>query len=539
MHSSLPRRRGGRPVDRDPVARVPVGDGVRARLDSGPTRLPTRPGFGLRTTPGQGRAAHGGRLGPRPRHPPTGRRRILRSARPAFGFDARDPGTRRRVPIRHGQRREHARLRHSRERRTRRPDADALEARAGKRPPHGTGVLVVVRRPDRSVSRARRNGQPRRSSVVAPSPRSIPSTPRSASAAELDDLRRRIVAQPDQWVGQERLTPASTPVLGTDRIEPRPTVLRSFVVPCGDSYVAMPGGLARTGLRRCRRTDHEPNGRHLEGHLGAGKRLGTTDRVLTVRAVPCRSGNRRGLYRARAAENLFWFGRYAERAEATVRLIRAVTTRCDEFLNVETGPGPASITVLLEALTHITGTYPGFVGDDTGLARRSDDELIALVVDDRRRGTVAHAVRHMFDALDVVRDQLSVDTWLVVGSLQRELQRLEGGQRGDCRRRCRGTRRCSDGRAERTAPGAAVAVRSGKRVDGAEISVGTSWSRSTHRTWRPRRDARRVDVGDRAQRTGREPRRRVRSDRRREHHHLASPIPDRAPFVRPPSSCCW
>ena len=102
-----------------------------------------------------------------------------------------------------------------------------------------------------------------------------------------------------------------------------------------------------------------------------------------------------------------------------MRLIRTVTTRRDEFLNTATGPGPASLTVVLEAFTQITGTYPGFVGDDAAaLFDDPTDELFALVVDDARPGTVAHAVRHMFDALDVVRDQLSVDTWLVVGSLQ-------------------------------------------------------------------------------------------------------------------------
>ena len=53
---------------------------------------------------------------------------------------------------------------------------------------------------------------------------------------------------------------------------------------------------------------------------------------------------------ARAAEHLFWLGRYAERAEATVRLIRTINARRDEFDQAPPGPGPASLTVLLEAL---------------------------------------------------------------------------------------------------------------------------------------------------------------------------------------------
>ncbi len=245
------------------------------------------------------------------------------------------------------------------------------------------------------------------------------------STDELNDLRRRIEAHPHQWVGQERLTPASTPVLQAGRVEPRPAVLRTFAVAGGGSYVALRGGLGRTasGAKDAPITNRTGASSKDIWILGSESQsqfeFWPSDHVVPTNAPT-------DALPARAAEHLFWLGRYAERAEATVRLIRTVTARCDEFVNTPTGPGPASLKVVLEALTRVTGTYPGFVGDDA--AALFDDptgELYSLVVDERRPGTVAHAVRHMFDALDVVRDQLSVDTWLVVGSLQRELERLD------------------------------------------------------------------------------------------------------------------
>ncbi len=245
------------------------------------------------------------------------------------------------------------------------------------------------------------------------------------STAELDELRRRIEAHPDQWVGQQRLTPGSTPVLNADGVEPRPAVLRSFAVAGGGSYIALHGGLGRTASG--------------EADAPITNRTGASSKDIWVLGSESQSqfefwpsGDAMAAHAstdalpARAAEHLFWLGRYAERAEATVRLIRTVTARCDEFVNTATGPGPASLTVVLESLTRVTGTYPGFVGDDAAaLFADPTGELFSLVVDERRPGTVAHAVRHLFDALDVVRDRLSVDTWLVVGSLQRELERLE------------------------------------------------------------------------------------------------------------------
>lgn len=245
-----------------------------------------------------------------------------------------------------------------------------------------------------------------------------------ASAADLDELRRRILARPDQWVGQERVTPASTPVLTATGIEPRPTVVRSFVVAGGSSYVAMAGGLARTAS-----ADHVP----ITNRAGATSKdiwvLGADDdrRHDPVARRPERATREPvGVLPARAAENFFWLGRYAERAESTIRLMRTIASRRDEFLAAETGHGPAALAVMLEALTRVTGTFPGFVGDDAEMLFADPAaELLALVVDDERPGTVAHAIGRMFAALDVIRDQLSVDTWLVVGSLQRELERLE------------------------------------------------------------------------------------------------------------------
>jgi uncharacterized circularly permuted ATP-grasp superfamily protein/uncharacterized alpha-E superfamily protein len=252
-----------------------------------------------------------------------------------------------------------------------------------------------------------------------------------ASAAQIEHVRRRILARPDQWVGQERFTPGSAPMLSTRGIEPRATVLRTFAVAHGDSYIAMPGGLARTATG-------DP-GSAIASQAGAGSKdtwVLSADGAGTAEFWPEEPDRPAAVpvdtLPARAAEHLFWLGRYAERAEATVRLIRMINARRNEFENTTQGPGPASLTVLLEALTRITGTYPGFVGDDAAaLLADPADELLSLVVDEQRPGTVAHAIHHMFEAIDVVRDQMSVDTWLVVGSLVGSLERLADDGHGD------------------------------------------------------------------------------------------------------------
>ena len=54
-------------------------------------------------------------------------------------------------------------------------------------------------------------------------------------------------------------------------------------------------------------------------------------------------------------------------------------------------------------------------------AGRPGDELQALIGDAGRPGTLAHSVRALLDCAYAVRDQLSGDTWLIVGPLERAI----------------------------------------------------------------------------------------------------------------------
>jgi uncharacterized circularly permuted ATP-grasp superfamily protein/uncharacterized alpha-E superfamily protein len=247
------------------------------------------------------------------------------------------------------------------------------------------------------------------------------------SAAELDQCKRRIEAQPLAWVGQEPLTMASAPTLTPAGLAPRRSVLRAFAVPRNDSYAVMPGGLTRVAP--------DGAGGRISSQAGAiskdtwvlasePERLTgfwlhsgpTVQRIDPMASIP-----------SRAAENLWWLGRYAERAEAITRLLRVAYDRRNDFQGSANPAGIESLRALLVAITRTTTTYPGFVGD--GAEQRLESpgrELLDLVVDDQRAGTLAHSVRALLDSAYAVRDQLSADTWLVVGALDREILELHG-----------------------------------------------------------------------------------------------------------------
>jgi len=249
------------------------------------------------------------------------------------------------------------------------------------------------------------------------------------SSARLDELRRQIQARPHGWVGQTPLALASAPTLSTRGLEPRRTLLRAYLVARGESYMAMPGGLTRAAP--------SSDGFVISNQTGAVSKdtwvlasepetpfsywLRSGPAVTAVEPAASMS--------PRAAENLFWLGRYAERAEGVVRLVRVISDRRNEFEHGTNPAGTACVRVLLAALTHMTTTYPGFVGHGADVRLESPgDELRSLLLDEQRHGSLAHAGRHLLDCAHAVRDQLSVDTWMVIGALSRELLDLGSQQ---------------------------------------------------------------------------------------------------------------
>ena len=248
-------------------------------------------------------------------------------------------------------------------------------------------------------------------------------------SAQLDDLRRRIEARPHAWVGQTPLNLASAPTLSVHGLESRRTVLRAFLVARGESYMAMPGGLTRAAP--------SSDGILISNQTGAVSK--DTWVLASEPETPISYWLRSGPAVAavepaasmtpRAAENLFWLGRYAERAEGLARLVRVVNDRRNEFEHGANPAGTACVRVLLAALTHMTTTYPGFVGDGAGGRLESPgDELRSLLLDEQRPGSLAHAGRHLLDCAHAVRDQLSVDTWMMIGVLSHELLDLGNHQ---------------------------------------------------------------------------------------------------------------
>lgn len=149
------------------------------------------------------------------------------------------------------------------------------------------------------------------------------------SAGERAELVARIERDGGAFVGQEAVTLSTTPVFVGGWLEPRPASLRVYLARTPDGWTVMPGGFARVGLSL------DPTAIAMQRGGQAADVWVVSDRPVERETLLPQEGDsftrtRPGSLPSRAAENLTWLGRYIERSEDTVRILRAYHVRLAE-----------------------------------------------------------------------------------------------------------------------------------------------------------------------------------------------------------------
>ncbi len=243
-----------------------------------------------------------------------------------------------------------------------------------------------------------------------------------------EDLRDRICARPADYVGQEPLQLSTAPVLAGQRLEPWSLVLRAFLTAVEGGFAVMPGGLTRVASNapELLATSLQSGGGSKDTWVLASGPVSTFSLLRgTVQPVELNRGG--GDLPSRAADNLFWMGRYAERAEGVVRLFRAILVRLTEWSGLIEVP---ELPLLLRALTQLTQTFPGFtgVGAEVRLAN-PETEIRSLLFDRHRPGSLAATFEGLQRVASMVRDRISTDMWRILNSLDLDDWGARGIQR--------------------------------------------------------------------------------------------------------------
>ncbi len=221
------------------------------------------------------------------------------------------------------------------------------------------------------------------------------------------DLLDAMARRPMDYVGQEVVRLSTTPAIVGGRLTPLPFTLRVFVARDGDgAWRIMPGGFARLAAHGDIRAALMGEGDMSADMCVIDSQPAPPDSLLSVGSsgVPTirRVG---GMLPAKAADNLYWLGRYIERAEATLRLIRTIV---GGSIEADIGPALASPTMrrLVDELA-LRGAIPG---GGAPLAA-----LCATALGDARQpGSIRALMARVANIGEGLRDRLAIDFWRLV-----------------------------------------------------------------------------------------------------------------------------
>jgi len=245
------------------------------------------------------------------------------------------------------------------------------------------------------------------------------------SSNALQHLRARIMASPRDFVGEEQITLSTAPVLVNGHVEPRHLVLRSHLVatPDGsgaDGYAVMPGGLTRfSASADSMIVSMQKGGGSKDTWVLSGGPVDSFSLLAPVgQAIEIsRAG---GDLPSRVADNLYWLGRYVERAEDVARLARGITVRLTDQ-NFESSP---ELNLLLSALIrHEDQEEPA---GEAAAHKHSEEKLAQILLDKDYPTGLQNTLGSIYRIASLVRDRISIDTWRIINRFDQDFPASSG-----------------------------------------------------------------------------------------------------------------
>jgi len=241
------------------------------------------------------------------------------------------------------------------------------------------------------------------------------------SAAKQDELRHRISAKPYLFVGQETMSMSTIPVLTKDGFKPRHTVLRSFLVADEHDYMVMPGGLTRVSSEENKLVVSNQSGGMSKDTWVLATEPEKFVSLISERHQERLAPDKGGAVPGRVADNMFWAGRYLERADFSSRILRLTL----QF--VETGESEETSVFrrLLTTVTNLVSPYPApEKATDAENFKHLEAELLSVISGTINPNSLNRTLTALLRSTRSVRDRLSSDTWRIINIIDEQLRSL-------------------------------------------------------------------------------------------------------------------
>jgi len=230
--------------------------------------------------------------------------------------------------------------------------------------------------------------------------------------AEKRNFVEKLKTHPHEYVAQEQIALSTAPVWENGHLESRSMVLRTYVLNTGSGWTAIPGGMVRVAesagsVVSMQRGGHSKDAWVMwDGPVDTFSMLHPRNQPVELRRVP-------SSIPSSVADNVFWLGRYAERAENIARLLRPMISRvrrADE----------AELNCLLRLHGCLETRYSKLPKSKSGRPTSVDleHELRSVMTDAKRPDSLASILKEVSRVGGNVRERLSSDMVYLLGQIR-------------------------------------------------------------------------------------------------------------------------
>ncbi|HOG04576.1 MAG TPA: circularly permuted type 2 ATP-grasp protein, partial [Accumulibacter sp.] len=261
-----------------------------------------------------------------------------------------------------------------------------------------------------------------------PSQRFDPVFGNELHGSKREEMIARLRARPQAYVAQELVNFSEAPAWSSSharRLLPRGVGLRVFVAATPSGHVVMPGGLTRVSAAS--------NARVISMQRGGSSKdtWVLTDAAVNTFSLLKQSVGKADIVRggrnlsSRVVENLYWFGRYAERCDKTSRLLRVALSRLVDA-GADTLPALNSALDLCRTMqllpTAEAEANAAAKARKAAAALPLDAQMIHAVCSREWGEGLAGDIRRLLWVATQVRERFSLDNWHAINRLQHQLQ---------------------------------------------------------------------------------------------------------------------
>jgi len=243
---------------------------------------------------------------------------------------------------------------------------------------------------------------------------------------DAEKIRLLINQDPDQYYFQDKPLFSTAPFWSSNQLIAKPVIFRCYVLTTENGIEVLPSALCFSN-----EVSNDPN---VSGWIKDTWISNPEDVEVDLLASQAPIKRRmdvtllEGVISSRTAEHLFWLGRYLERCESTIRVLRIFIDKYTELAIYPDARRQNIISRLLSAIKsqHIVYPYIELKGDLKTFDNSNSKQMAyQLLADEQCAGSIINTLKYLFNAALQIQELLSPDSRRIMDDINEQVQILK------------------------------------------------------------------------------------------------------------------